>query len=265
MPMEEDQVTLTTEKSSIIERSAPIQVTLKWRTRGDLDLYCFYVTVEDETGKIYHNNMGDAQTAPHIYLDKDSRKTGAETVTIADPNALKYVLAAAYREFDSGAGSFASADARAVVSNAKGQTVEIVLEEDNEYAYWVALALLDFTDPAGVRISKSETYAEADVEQAPVLNTDGSFRMGAGAVEFKEAEKKCFVATGVYGAWDAPEVQTLRRFRDRRLSGTPWGDLLLRFYYRWSPSLAAAVSRRPGLKNRVRDRILDPLVRHIDR
>ncbi len=263
--MEEDQVTLTTEESAIIERAAPVQVTLKWRSRGDLDLYCFYVTVGDETGKIYHKDMGDPQTAPHIYLDKDSRKTGSETVTIADPHALKYMLAAAYREFDSGAGSFASAGATAVISNAKGQTVEIALEEENEYAYWAVLALLDFTDPTGVRISRSESYAEADVEQAPVLNTDGSFRMGAGAVEFKEAEKKCFVATGVYGAWDAPEVLALRRFRDRRLSGRPWGDLLLRLYYRWSPALAAAVSRRPALKEWVRDRLLDPLVRYIDR
>lgn len=263
--MEEDQVTLTTEKAAIIERAAPIQVTLKWKSRGDLDLYCFYVTVEDETGRIYHNNMGDPRAAPHIYLDQDSRKRGAETVTIAAPDNLKYVLAAAYREFDSGAGSFASADARAIISNAKGQSVEVTLQEENEYAYWVALALIDFTDPTGVNISKSETYAEADVEQAPVLNTDGSFRMGAGAVEFKEKEKKCFVATGVYGSPDAPEVRVLRRFRDRRIEGTPLGDGTLRLYYRWSPPLADIVSRCPTLRKWVRHRLLDPLVRYIDR
>ncbi len=261
--MEDEQIVLQTDESAIIERAAPIRVSLTWKSRGDLDLYCFYATVEDETGKIYHNNMGDENTPPHIYLDKDSRKSGSETVAIADPNALKYVLAAAYREFESGAGSFASMEARSVISNAAGQTVEARLRQENEYAYWVALALLDFTDPAGVRVRQTETYAEADVEQAPVLKTDGTFKMGVGAVEFKEAEKKCFVATGVYGAWDAPEVETLRRFRDRRLRGTPWGEAFLRLYYRFSPPLAAAVSRRPAVKKWIRDRLLDPLVRHI--
>lgn len=263
--MGEDQIILQTDESTLIERAAPIQVSLKWKSSGDLDLYCFYVAVDGGTGKIYHNNMGDAQTPPQIYLDKDSRKSGAETVTIADPDALKYVLAAAYRDFDSGAGSFASAEARSVISNAKGQTVEARLQADNQYAYWAALALLDFTDPAGVRIRRTETYAEADVEQAPVLKADGTFKMGAGAVEFKEAEKKCFVATGVYGAWDAPEVATLRRFRDRRLRGTPWGEAFLRLYYRFSPPLAGAVSQRPALRQWVRACLLDPLVRRIDR
>ncbi len=263
--MEEDQAAFAAEGDDIIDRAAPIQTTLKWTSREDLDLYCFYVTVDDKTGKVYHNHMGDLKTPPHIYLDRDSRKKGTETVTIADPNALKYVLAAAYREFESGAGSFASSEARAVISNAKGQTVEICLQQKNEYAYWVALALIDFTDPMGVRISKSETYAEADVEQAPVLNTDGTFKMGAGAVEFKGTTKKCFVATGVYGAWDAPEVRTLRGFRDRYLRGTVFGEAFLRLYYRWSPPMAAAVSQRPLLKKWVKDRLLDPLVRHIGR
>ncbi len=261
--MEDDPIPLKTDEAILIQRAAPLQVTLKWRARGDLDLYCFYVTADDASGKVYHAHRGDSETPPHIYLDKDSRKSGAETVTIADPDALKYVLAAAYRTFDSGAGSFASAEAGAVISNAAGQSVEVSLEEKNDYAYWVALALLDFTDPAGVGVRRSETYAEADVEQAPVLQTDGTYQMGAGAVEFKEAEKKCFVATGVYGSRNAPEVRALRRFRDRRLRGGRWGERGLRLYARWSPPMAAAISRRPALRNGVRRWLLDPLVRFI--
>lgn len=248
---------------SVIDRAAPIKVSLKWQSGGDLDLHCFYVTASDETGKVYHKNMGDPKTPPCVYLDHDNRKKGAETVTMADPDALKYVLAAAYREFDSGAGSFASAQASAIVSNAAGQTMEITLREKNEYAYWVALALLDFTDPACVRISKTATYAEADVEQAPVLNKDGTFQMGAGEVEFKEVEKKCFVATGVYGSYDAPEVVELRRFRDQNLIGTCLGKVFLRFYYLWSPYLAKFVAQRPMLRQWVRRWLLDPLVQFI--
>jgi hypothetical protein len=48
----------------------------------------------------------------------------------------------------------------------------------------------------------------------------------------------CYIATAVYGSYDAPPVMTLRRFRDERLAGSPIGDGLIRLYYATSPRLA---------------------------
>ena len=45
----------------------------------------------------------------------------------------------------------------------------------------------------------------------------------------------CFVATMVYGSYNAPEVLILRRFRDEKLNKTIIGRLFIGIYYTFSP------------------------------
>lgn len=45
----------------------------------------------------------------------------------------------------------------------------------------------------------------------------------------------CYIATMVYGSYDAPEVMTLRKFRDETLSRSAGGRAFIRWYYGWSP------------------------------
>ena len=47
--------------------------------------------------------------------------------------------------------------------------------------------------------------------------------------------KGCYIATCVYGSYDCPEVWTLRRFRDDRLSQLFFGRVFIRIYYALSP------------------------------
>jgi hypothetical protein len=47
----------------------------------------------------------------------------------------------------------------------------------------------------------------------------------------------CYVATAVYGSYDCPQVWTLRRYRDNRLSSSRRGRLFIRVYYAVSPTL----------------------------
>lgn len=49
----------------------------------------------------------------------------------------------------------------------------------------------------------------------------------------------CYVATMVYGSYDAPEVMVLRRFRDDKLSHSKAGRAFIRWYYSWSPGFVA--------------------------
>jgi hypothetical protein len=49
----------------------------------------------------------------------------------------------------------------------------------------------------------------------------------------------CYVATMVYGSYDAPEVMVLRRFRDDTLSHSKAGRAFIRWYYSWSPGFVA--------------------------
>ena len=78
------------------------------------------------------------------------------------------------------------------------------------------------------------------------------------------AKKGCYLATAVYGSYDAPEVRVLRRFRDQRLERSRAGRLFIRAYYRFSPSLASRLGRWPRVNAWVKRR-LDRLVRHLGR
>lgn len=49
----------------------------------------------------------------------------------------------------------------------------------------------------------------------------------------------CYIATMVYGSYDAPEVMVLRRFRDDTLSHSKAGRAFIRWYYSWSPGFVA--------------------------
>ncbi len=47
----------------------------------------------------------------------------------------------------------------------------------------------------------------------------------------------CYIATYVYGSYDATEVLTLRKFRDEKLLTNSIGTLFVKFYYKVSPFL----------------------------
>lgn len=55
--------------------------------------------------------------------------------------------------------------------------------------------------------------------------------------EEREMKGGCYIATSVYGSYDCPEVWTLRRFRDNNLLKTFYGQLFVKIYYAFSPSL----------------------------
>ena len=80
-------------------------------------------------------------------------------------------------------------------------------------------------------------------------------------------EKKkegCYIATAVYGDYDAPQVRTLRRFRDDTLRKTLPGRLFIRAYYKLSPPLAARLRCARRLNALVR-RALDWWVKRLER
>jgi hypothetical protein len=73
----------------------------------------------------------------------------------------------------------------------------------------------------------------------------------------------CYVATSVYGDYDAPQVQVLRRWRDQTLSRSSLGRSFVRFYYSVSPSLVRAVGDRRWFSTPTRW-VLDRLIRKLD-
>ena len=65
-------------------------------------------------------------------------------------------------------------------------------------------------------------------------------------------ERGCFIATAVFDDQNAPAVQALRKFRDKRLSKSQLGLAFVRFYYRHSPKIALWIEQHPESKKPMR-------------
>ncbi|HNX13830.1 MAG TPA: hypothetical protein PKH29_03140 [Oscillospiraceae bacterium] len=66
----------------------------------------------------------------------------------------------------------------------------------------------------------------------------------------------CYIATAVYGSYDAPEVLILRKFRDEILGATLLGRIFISAYYKLSPRFAVKLKRMNRM-NRYVKRNLD--------
>jgi hypothetical protein len=93
----------------------------------------------------------------------------------------------------------------------------------------------------------SATGDESNFSGEIVYATEGgSSSSGSGG------SARCFIATAAYGSWLAPEVLTLREFRDRYLLTNGPGQAFVDWYYRVSPPAAAFIAEHESLKTAVR-------------
>ena len=74
----------------------------------------------------------------------------------------------------------------------------------------------------------------------------------------------CYIATAVYGSYDAPQVMTLRRFRDDTLKNSAFGRWFIRTYYRLSPPVAEKLKNAKLINSLVRS-LLDKWVAKLNK
>ena len=79
----------------------------------------------------------------------------------------------------------------------------------------------------------------------------------------QSAQKEgCYIATAVYGSYDAPEVLVLREFRDNVLKKSRGGKLFIKIYYALSPGVANKLKNHTFINDKIKV-ILDQLVRKL--
>ncbi|MDB9787222.1 M12 family metallo-peptidase, partial [Bacteriovoracaceae bacterium] len=69
----------------------------------------------------------------------------------------------------------------------------------------------------------------------------------------------CFIATAAFGSYLDPHVLHLRHFRDNMLMSTPWGQKIVSWYYKVSPTYAKKIQHNHLAKNVVKA-ILSPII-----
>ena len=97
----------------------------------------------------------------------------------------------------------------------------------------------------------SATGDESNFSGEIVYATDGG-SSGSSDSSDSRVTAKCFIATAAYGSGLAPEVLTLREFRDRYLLTNGPGQAFVEWYYRVSPPAAAFIAEHESLKTAVR-------------
>lgn len=76
-----------------------------------------------------------------------------------------------------------------------------------------------------------------------------------GLYEFAYLKDKyggCYIATAVYGSYEAPEVLFLRKFRDLYLEKRNWGRKFVVWYYKNSPRLAEKLHGKKTVNKYIR-------------
>lgn len=63
---------------------------------------------------------------------------------------------------------------------------------------------------------------------------------------------RCFIATAAFEDSQAPEVMSLRAFRDFTLRKSSWGRKFIAIYYKFSPHIACLLDKQPRMKPAVR-------------
>lgn len=103
-----------------------------------------------------------------------------------------------------------------------------------------------YKDRMGTGLKEALEYVDKIVPPATYKKTEG-----------------CFVATACYGDYDASEVLVLRCYRDNVLQQSKVGRLMVRLYYRLSPSFARFIQDKNLFKKIMRQHILQPLVKKL--
>lgn len=119
-------------------------------------------------------------------------------------------------------------------------------------------------------VSQSSTnntrYSPSSYSASARTNTSSSVNTTSASQANTQPKKKegCYIATAVYGSYDAPQVLTLRRYRDETLKKSAFGRWFIKTYYKLSPPIANKLKNAKKTNSIVRS-ALDRWVERLNR
>ena len=113
----------------------------------------------------------------------------------------------------------------------------------------------------GLSVWASAASSDGSNASSDQSSDSGSSNSGSdsGTSDSGSSGSGCYVATMVYGSYEADEVWVLRRFRDNVLQKSRGGRWFINWYYSWSPGFVAKYGKYKFI-HRVAKSVLQPLV-----
>jgi hypothetical protein len=127
-------------------------------------------------------------------------------------------------------------------------SVRTATDLQNDTPYYFLAAAVDQTGIVSY-FSKALDMTDTDYTANPIV-----FQQSAtpGPVYGLLDGNKCFIATAAYGTEMAPQVEWLRKFRNRYLNTNPIGRAFVRTYYKLSPPIADFIAKHEWLRTMTR-------------
>lgn len=122
-------------------------------------------------------------------------------------------------------------------------------------------------DIASQRLTNFERYGQAtenstETEKTAPTPSPVTTQSSKQEKDSKQKKEGCYIATAVYGSYDAPEVMVLRKYRDEVLSKSVFGRLFIKTYYLLSPPVAKKLKNEKHI-NRLVKNLLDGWVKKL--
>lgn len=135
------------------------------------------------------------------------------------------------------------------------------LNNDVQYVFLTASVdqggnVMYFVDPAAATAGSTAPVCPSDGanlcnDSSPAYYGDGRSKTQSGTprqVLGLFDQTKCFIATAAFGSPMDEHVMMLRKFRDQILIHNPVGALFTKYYYKWSPDVAAVIAQHESLR-----------------
>jgi tetratricopeptide (TPR) repeat protein len=121
------------------------------------------------------------------------------------------------------------------------------------------LGIIDIIHGKSTEKNSSPKYLpELEAIRKEIVSIISSFEPNYTPPPVKSSSDGCFIATAIYGDYDAPEVMELRKFRDNILKKSWFGRSLIKIYYSKSPALAEKAKNKKWLKNGLKLFLVEP-------
>jgi len=148
----------------------------------------------------------------------------------------------------------------------EGTTVTTTATETGETTVTMTATTTLPAETVTETVTETQTTTEKEMETKTVTETT-TMTATMTSIVTEAGGLRCLIATAAFGSEIAPQVQTLRNFRDGFVTRTFAGENFMRafnaFYYSWSPYVARAEYENPVLRDVIKISIY-PLLFSLD-